>query len=52
VLKLNSVLSKALRVLGYTEFFEPVGNILHRRPADDRSSRFLAQSLPALANRL
>jgi hypothetical protein len=28
--KINSVLSKTLPVLGHAEFFEPVGNLLHR----------------------
>ena len=27
----NAVLSKALRVLGHAELFEPVRNLLHRR---------------------
>src|SRR5262249_36962957 len=28
----NPVFSKALRVLGHAELFEPVGNLLHRGP--------------------
>jgi hypothetical protein len=31
-LNFDPVLSKTLGVLGHAELFEPVGNLLHRRP--------------------
>jgi hypothetical protein len=34
----NSVFSKALRVLGHAELFEPVRNLLHRSVAHDANS--------------
>ena len=30
--EINAVLGKTLRVLGHAEFFQPVGNLLHRGP--------------------
>jgi hypothetical protein len=29
------VVGKALRILGHAEFFEPICNLLHRRPPTD-----------------
>src|SRR5215472_5909521 len=34
-LEVNIILGKALRVLPETELFEPVRNLLHRRPSTD-----------------
>ena len=31
-LNFDPVLGKALRILGHAEFFEPIRNLLHRRP--------------------
>src|SRR6516164_11704015 len=33
--EINIVLSKALRILPETELFEPVRNLVHRRPSTD-----------------
>ena len=33
--EIDSVLGKTLGVLGHAEFFEPVCNLLHRRPPTD-----------------
>ena len=32
--EINIVLSKALNMLGHTELFEPVRNLLHRNPPE------------------
>jgi hypothetical protein len=33
--EIDIVVSKALAVLGHPEFFEPIRNLLHRRPPTD-----------------
>ena len=40
---INPVLSKTLRVLGHTELFEPVRNLLHRGPSPRSSYRATGQ---------
>jgi hypothetical protein len=42
--EINVVVGKTLGILGHTEFFQPVRNLLHRgyqRPIMDRSREFI-----------
>jgi len=50
--KINSVFGEALGVLGHAEFFEPVIDLLHRRPHADFRATNAAQSLAIPATRL
>ena len=46
----NFVLGKALSVLPETELFEPVRNLLHRRPSTDKTVSVLDRQVGEFTN--
>ena len=43
--KINTIFNKTLHVLGHAEIFEPIGNLLHRRPRGNLPATTKADSL-------
>jgi hypothetical protein len=50
--EIDVVLGKTLRVLGHAEFFEPIRNLLHRRPRADLPATTKAESLAIVTKAL
>ena len=50
--EIDTIFSKTLHVLGHAEFFEPIGNLLHRQPRAELPATSRAASLAILHEKL